>query len=82
MQYLYFSASWCAPCRALAPILDKFSKGLPEGDTLEKIDVDTSPEMAAEHHIKKLPTVIKLDESGNEISRLSGPHPQQAYEQM
>lgn len=82
MKYLYFTADWCASCRAIAPLLDELVEGLPEGVTLEKIDVDKDPEKASDHHIKKLPTVIKLDSEGNEVSRLMGANTLKAYQEM
>jgi thioredoxin 1 len=69
MKYLQFSAAWCGPCKSLSPIMEQVkSKGIP----VEKIDVDSNPDMSAKFGIRSVPTVILVDNSGNEIKRTTG----------
>jgi|TARA_B110000093_G_scaffold3116_1_gene3044 thioredoxin-like negative regulator of GroEL len=65
----YFSAPWCGPCKQLAPTMER--SGLP----YQKVDVDNETELSAKFGIRNVPTLVKVDASGNEISRLVGNNP-------
>jgi len=65
----YFSAPWCGPCKMLGPVMEK--SGLP----FEKINVDNDSSLSAKYGIRNVPTLVKVDASGNEISRLVGNNP-------
>ena len=65
----YFSAPWCGPCKMLGPVMDK--SGLP----FQKINVDNDSTLSAKYGIRNVPTLVKVDASGNEISRLVGNNP-------
>ena len=65
----YFSAPWCGPCKQLGPIMER--SGLP----YQKVDVDNDTELSAKYGIRNVPTLVKVDNSGNEISRLVGNNP-------
>jgi len=66
-KLIYFSAPWCQPCRTLGPVMDQISPKI----TVEKINVDTAPAVAAAYNVRSIPTVI-LVESGEEIRRFTG----------
>lgn len=53
-----FFAEWCGPCKALAPVLEKFSEGYAGRVKVAKVDVDSSPELAARFRIRGVPTMI------------------------
>ncbi len=65
----YFTGEWCGPCKQLAPTMER--SGLP----YQKIDVDNDTELSAKYGIRNVPTLVKVDASGNEISRLVGNNP-------
>jgi len=78
MKLIYFSASWCGPCRQLSPIMEEISQQIP----VQKVDVDNSPEMATHYGIRNIPTVIAIDNFGNERGRKVGFNPKQSYLDM
>src|SRR5215471_17553258 len=66
-----FTATWCSPCRALKPILEKLAK---EGEGRFKVlavDGDESPDLAARFGVKGFPTVIAFA-GGKETGRQIG----------
>jgi thioredoxin 1 len=64
-----FSATWCGPCKALNPILDEISDST--DIKVVKIDVDANQELAIEHGIRSVPTML-LFKKGELINRISG----------
>lgn len=53
-----FYAQWCGPCKALSPVLEKFSEGYAGRVKVAKVDVDSSPELAARFRIRGVPTML------------------------
>lgn len=53
-----FSATWCGPCRLLAPVMDQLAAELAGRADVAKVDVDTVPDLAARYQIQSVPTVI------------------------
>ena len=78
MKLIYFSASWCGPCRQLGPIMDEVAQQV----TVQKVDVDASPDMANHYGIKNVPTVVAVDDFGSERGRKVGLNPKQVYLDM
>ena len=71
-KLLYFMASWCGPCKQLKPIVEAEAPG--KGFDVKFLDMD-SDEGAIEAEkrvIKSLPTLVVVDEDGNEIKRAVG----------
>ena len=65
-----FWAEWCMPCRALAPVLEKFAEAHGE-ITVAKVDIDAEPGLASQFQIFGVPTLI-LFVKGGEAHRISG----------
>ena len=74
MKYLYFSASWCGPCRTLGPIMNEVSQQIP----VQKVDVDSEFELASQYNVTNVPTVVLLD-SRQEVKRFVGVKPKETY---
>lgn len=53
-----FFATWCGPCRMLAPILEDVQKELGEDVSIFKVDVDESEKLARSYGIMSIPTLI------------------------
>ncbi len=53
-----FWATWCAPCRAVAPVLEELSQTYEAELTVAKLDVDRSPVIAQALRIQSIPTMI------------------------
>ncbi|MCB9496680.1 MAG: thioredoxin [Fibrobacteria bacterium] len=53
-----FFAEWCGPCKALAPVLEKFSDGYAGRVKIAKVDVDHNPELASRYGIRGVPTMM------------------------
>ena len=68
-----FWATWCGPCKMLAPMLEELSEKLPENCEIVKIDVDQNPEAARKFRVMSIPTLI-LFENGQPAERMVGVH--------
>ncbi len=66
-----FWATWCGPCRALAPTIDAIAEE--KGDKLKiaKLDVDANQQSAIRYGVMSIPTLI-LFKNGQEVNRLIG----------
>ncbi len=65
-----FFATWCGPCKMIAPQLSDLSKEVTDVKIL-KVDVDIHSEVKVEYQIKNIPTLV-LFKDGVEISRRVG----------
>ena len=78
MKLLYFSAEWCAPCKALAPLLERVA----ETRTIDKINIDEQFELAQKFNIRSIPTTVLVDENEQELERTIGPKPEAFYHKL
>lgn len=53
-----FTATWCGPCKALAPIVDQLAQELDGKVKVGKLDVDESPVTAGKFGVRGVPTVM------------------------
>lgn len=66
-----FGAEWCAPCKAMIPVLTKISEAYGATVPVYSIDTDRFPELAAKHGVMSLPTLL-LFKNGAQVERIVG----------
>ncbi|KAJ5050370.1 uncharacterized protein L3040_002253 [Drepanopeziza brunnea f. sp. 'multigermtubi'] len=67
-------ATWCGPCKVIAPQVVKFSEEFPKAH-FAKLDVDELPEVARELGVRAMPTFI-LFKGGKKVEQVVGANPQ------
>lgn len=71
MKLLKFSATWCAPCKALSKTLE----GKDLGVLIHPVDIDMDPELTAKYGVRSVPTMVLVDDEGNAVKTLTGARP-------
>jgi thioredoxin 1 len=66
-------ATWCGPCKVIAPVIVGYSKKYPNA-RFYKIDVDEVPDVAQELGIRAMPT-FKVFKDGEEVEQVVGMNP-------
>ena len=66
-----FWAEWCAPCRALAPVLDELSGELAGRLKIAKVNVDENPDLAGQFGIRSIPTLLVF-KGGKVVQQMAG----------
>lgn len=59
-----FYATWCGPCKALAPVLEELAKEYDGKIYIYKVDVDKEEELAATFGIRSIPTLLWIPKDG------------------
>lgn len=72
-----FWATWCAPCRAMAPMLDRLAKEFP-GLRIVKVDAEEHKQLLSDYDVRSLPT-LQVYRAGQRVDQLMGKVP---YEMM
>lgn len=66
-----FWATWCGPCKMIAPVLEEIAKEQAAKLTIAKLDVDQNASAAAKYSVMSIPTLI-LFKNGQPVERLVG----------
>lgn len=64
-------AAWCAPCRAIAPIVEELAKEYSGKVVFGKLNVDENPETTQKFGVMAIPTLLVM-KNGNEVDRIVG----------
>ncbi len=66
-----FWATWCGPCKMVAPVLEEIASEQGDQLTVAKLDVDANPETARDFQVVSIPTLI-LFKDGQPVKRIVG----------
>lgn len=66
-----FWADWCAPCKMVAPVVEKIAKQYSKEIKVAKLDVDKNQSTASRYNVMSIPTLV-IFENGKEKDRVIG----------
>ena len=66
-----FFATWCGPCKMLAPVFEQAGEEMKNDATFLKVDIDQSMDLAQKFKIVSVPT-LKVFKNGEEVDTLMG----------
>ncbi len=76
-----FYATWCGPCRVMAPILTELKKKVGEKASIIKIDVDEQEGLSLRYNVQSVPTLMVF-KNGELLWRESGVHQANQLEEV
>jgi thioredoxin 1 len=76
-----FWATWCAPCRAIAPHVEALAKDYDGKVRVGKCDIDSNPEVATQYDIRSIPTLLVFKD-GKVAGQVVGAVPRSKIEDM
>ena len=74
-----FWASWCGPCRMVAPVIEELAREYSGKAKVGKVNVDEEAELAVKYGIVSIPTVL-IFKNGEVMEKLVGAQSQDEYE--
>ena len=75
-----FWATWCGPCRMVAPIISELAEKYDGKVVVGKCDVEENDDLAAEFGIRNIPTILFIKE-GKVVDKLVGAMPKAKFEE-
>jgi len=69
-----FWATWCGPCKMLAPTIEQLAEELKDEIVVAKLDVDQAQDIAMKYQVMSIPTLV-LFKDGKEVKRTVGFRP-------
>ncbi|MEU6641490.1 thioredoxin [Saccharomonospora sp. NPDC046836] len=72
-----FWATWCGPCKMVAPVLEEIASEHKDKLKIGKLDVDANPQTARDYQVMSIPTLI-LFQGGKPVKQIVGAKPKSA----
>jgi len=76
-----FWAEWCAPCRAIAPIIGELAGEYGDRVKIVKMNIDESPQTPGRYGVRAIPTILAF-QGGQVVGQLQGVRPRAAFEEL
>lgn len=76
-----FFATWCGPCRMIAPLIEEIAQERAGDVAVYKVDIDKSPDLASRYGVRGVPTVMVF-EGGAPVAQMVGAQPKQNIEAL
>lgn len=81
VMLVVFWATWCGPCKMIAPVIEQLAEDYEGRVVVGKVDVDQEPELAREYDVMSIPNVVILKD-GEVAGRKVGAMPLSAYTEV
>ncbi|MBV9880910.1 MAG: thioredoxin [Gemmatirosa sp.] len=75
-----FWATWCGPCRLVAPVVEQLAQEYQGRVTVGKLDTDGSPQATVRYGVRSIPSILFFKD-GQEVDRVVGAVPRAKLEQ-
>ncbi|HCZ8703819.1 TPA: thioredoxin [Staphylococcus aureus] len=76
VQLVDFWATWCGPCKMIAPVLEELAADYEGKADILKLDVDEDPSTAAKYEVMSIPTLIVFKD-GQPVDKVVGFQPKE-----
>ena len=76
-----FWAAWCAPCRAITPVVEQLAKEHAGKVKIGKLNIDESPQVPTQYEVRSIPTLLMFKD-GKVIGQLVGAVPKPKIDEL
>ncbi len=76
-----FWAEWCAPCKAIAPIVKELAASYDGKIKIVKMNIDENQSIPGKYGVRAIPTVLAFKD-GTVVEQITGARPKSAFEDM
>ncbi len=76
-----FWATWCAPCRAIAPVVEQLAKEYAGKLKVGKLNIDESPQIPTQYEVRSIPTLLVF-KGGRVVGQLVGAVPKPKIDEL